>query len=546
MMKRFTSLFLLILFTLGAIQAQPLSNDEVLKKLKENKVEKTEIRPEQIDPTEFGNTITAEELEEHLEVLASDEYAGREAGKKGETLAANYMAEYLKSIGIAPFNGSYFQDFGLRELGWGTTRLNIDGKELKFLEDFYCFSGSSTAFSVKGGEIVFVGYGIQDEQYNDYAGLDVKGKVLLAYDGEPVKKGKYLLTGTEEPSAWSRNWRKKLTLAKEKGAVAILIISPGSEEWLPNAKHFLEKPNTSLATDKVERNDKPYAPYLYLTEAAGNLMAQSAGLDLAKTMKKINKKGKPRSQRLIAKYDMQISFEERELKAKNVLGYIEGTDLKDEVIVITAHYDHLGEYDGKIYNGADDDGSGTVALLEMAEAFQLAKEAGKGPRRSILIMPVSAEEKGLLGSRYYTENPVFPMDKTMANLNIDMIGRFDSAHLATGDSNYIYIIGSNFLSRDLHLENVRANDMYVGLDLDYKFNTKDDPNRFYYRSDHYNFVEKGVPAIFYFNGVHEDYHMETDTEEKINYDIMETRTKLIFYTAWRLAMRKAPLTIDGE
>jgi len=229
------------------------------------------------------------------------------------------------------------------------------------------------------------------------------------------------------------------------------------------------------------------------------------------------------------------------IKGENVLGYIEGSDLKDELIIITAHYDHLGKHDTLLFNGADDDGSGTVAIMEIAEAFMLAKRDGKGPRRSILIMPVSGEEKGLLGSKYYTNNPVFPLRKTIANLNIDMIGRIDNMHL---DGNYVYLIGSDMLSKELHNISEEINKKYIGLELDYTYNTDDDPHRYYYRSDHYNFAKNNIPVIFYFNGVHEDYHKTTDTIEKIDFDKIEKITRFVFLTAWELANREDRIKLN--
>ena len=229
------------------------------------------------------------------------------------------------------------------------------------------------------------------------------------------------------------------------------------------------------------------------------------------------------------------------IRGENVLGYIEGSDLKDELIIITAHYDHLGKHDTLLFNGADDDGSGTVAIMEIAEAFMLAKRDGKGPRRSILIMPVSGEEKGLLGSKYYTDNPVFPLKKTIANLNIDMIGRIDNMHL---DGNYVYLIGSDMLSKDLHNISEEINKKYIGLELDYTYNTDDDPHRYYYRSDHYNFAKNNIPVIFYFNGVHEDYHKTTDTIEKIDFNKIEKITRFVFLTAWELANREERIKLN--
>jgi len=229
------------------------------------------------------------------------------------------------------------------------------------------------------------------------------------------------------------------------------------------------------------------------------------------------------------------------IKGENVLAYIEGTDLKDELIIITAHYDHLGKHEEKTFNGADDDGSGTVAAMEIAEAFMLAKKEGNGPRRSILVMCVSGEEKGLLGSKYYTDNPIYPLENTVANLNIDMIGRVDDWH-ENGD--YIYLIGADRLSQELHDISEQINEEFVGLELDYTFNEEDDPNRYYYRSDHYNFAKNNIPVIFYFNGVHEDYHKVTDTVEKIDFEKIQTITRLVFLTAWELANREERIVVD--
>jgi len=239
----------------------------------------------------------------------------------------------------------------------------------------------------------------------------------------------------------------------------------------------------------------------------------------------------------------QLFGKKRRIKGENVLGYIEGNDLKDELIIITAHYDHLGKHDSLIFNGADDDGSGTVATLEIAEAFMIAKKAGNGPRRSVLIMPVSGEEKGLLGSKYYTKNPIYPLENTVANLNIDMIGRLDDWH---DTANYVYLIGADRLSQELHDISETVNSKHIGLNLDYKFNEEDDPNRYYYRSDHYNFAKNNIPVIFYFNGVHEDYHKVTDTVEKIDFEKVETITRLVFLTAWELANRDERIIVDKK
>ena len=212
--------------------------------------------------------------------------------------------------------------------------------------------------------------------------------------------------------------------------------------------------------------------------------------------------------------------------------------------MITAHFDHLGKHGDDIFNGANDNGSGTSTVLDIAQAFALAKQKGVGPRRSVLCMLVTGEEKGLLGSEYYAENPVFPLENTVVNVNVDMVGRVDKKH--EGNPDYIYVIGSDRLSTDLHRINEEANARTMKLELDYTYNAKDDPNRYYQRSDHYNFAERGVPAIFYFNGSHEDYHRPSDTIEKIDFEAMAKIGKLVFYTSWELANRDERIRVDVQ
>ena len=237
-------------------------------------------------------------------------------------------------------------------------------------------------------------------------------------------------------------------------------------------------------------------------------------------------------------------FKGKAKASENVVAFIKGSEKPDEIIVISAHLDHIGvSLNGDINNGADDDGSGTIAILEIAEAFKTAEKEGNGPKRSILFLHVTGEEIGLFGSRYYTDvDPIFPLANTVANLNIDMIGRVDPKH--ENGKNYLYLIGSDKLSQELHDVSEAINKMYFNLEFDYTYNEDNDPNRFYYRSDHYNFAKNNIPVIFYFNGTHADYHRPSDTPDKINYEFLEIRTKLIFYTAWELANRDERIKVD--
>jgi Zn-dependent M28 family amino/carboxypeptidase len=228
--------------------------------------------------------------------------------------------------------------------------------------------------------------------------------------------------------------------------------------------------------------------------------------------------------------------------SENIWAYIEGSEKPNEVIVISAHYDHIGIENGEIFNGADDDGSGTVALLEIAQAFQIAKKEGHGPKRSILFLHVTGEEHGLLGSSYYSEHPLFPLANTITDINIDMIGRHDEFH--NDSSDYVYLIGSDYLSTDLYTICEEVNKKYVNLFLDYKFNDRKDPNRFYYRSDHYNFAKNGIPSVFLFNGVHADYHKASDEVDKIEFEALKKRTQLAFSIAWEIANRENRPVVD--
>ena len=241
--------------------------------------------------------------------------------------------------------------------------------------------------------------------------------------------------------------------------------------------------------------------------------------------------------------DLSIKKNAHPFNSHNVVGYIKGEEKPDEVVIISAHLDHIGIEDGEISNGADDDGSGTVALLEIAQAFKAAVNDGYRPKRSILFLHLTAEEKGLQGSKYYTdESPIFPLENTVANLNVDMIGRVDKLH--EDNRNYVYVIGADMLSTELYKINEAVNEKYTNIELDYRYSNETDPNRYYYRSDHYNFAKNNIPVAFYFNGTHDDYHKVTDTPDKIQYDLLEKRTRLVFYAAWELVNRENRIVVD--
>jgi hypothetical protein len=474
----------------------------------------------------YATTISETELSKHLHIIASDEYEGRETGRKGQKMAMDYLIKQFKSYGIEDVNNlNYQQAFALVEQKNEGVELSISGQGYTYLEDF-----SISPFIIKNqtikGELIFVGYGIEDEKYNNYDGIEVKDKVLFILDGKPA--------GTDLKEDWSN--KKKIELAEEKGAKAIVYYSADLEKNLKQYEHYYKKPRMVLKEDYEEKGIVRVAINRKMTET----IFKAAKLNFKKIEKKGWKKGT--SNRL--EFDLKINKPSEALTGENVLAFIPGTEKEEEIVVLTAHYDHIGKNDSLVFNGADDDGTGTVTLLEIAQAFMQAKKEGHAPKRSVLIMPVSGEEKGLLGSKYYTNHPVFPLENTVVDLNIDMIGRYDKNH--ESDSNYIYLIGSDKLSMELHELSEEVNDTYMKINLDYTFNDENDPNRFYYRSDHYNFAKNNVPVIFYFSGVHEDYHQASDTVEKIDFKKTERVARLVFLTAWELANRRERIRVDKQ
>lgn len=494
----------------------------------------------------YVNYINPQNARKHLEYLASDELEGREAGQKGQKLAGAYLMQNFMEYGLPPVNGDYFQRFNLKVSEPGKIKITIDGDTLNYFDDFIHNSDFADV-DFEQSKSIFIGYGIESDFYNDFQGVSVKDKVVFLLENEPKdKKGRFYASTTTSHSDWNKR-SKKVNHLVEKGAKAIIMVNKNVNMYKSSYAHAFKSSRMKLATDSF----KMKVPLVFISKKLADKLLKQGGVDLGygKTIKKIAKKGKPMSKDLSFKIGIKSNIVNDKITTENVLGYVEGTDKKDELIIVTAHYDHIGVHDDKVFNGADDDGSGTTALLMMAEAFAKAKAAGNGPRRSVLFMPVSAEEKGLLGSRFYSENPIFPLDNTVANLNIDMIGRVDESHHdkeGNPDPNYVYIIGSDFLSTELHNINEEQNKQHTQLELDYKFNAVDDPNRFYQRSDHYNFAKNGIPVIFYFNGTHEDYHQHTDTVDKIDFTKLSKITKLVYFTAWELANKEDRIVVDKE
>ncbi|MFW5760438.1 MAG: M28 family peptidase [Cyclobacteriaceae bacterium] len=462
----------------------------------------------------YAQSIDKHDLQTHIKVLSSDSLAGRGMGSPGLKKAQDYIQSHFKKTGLQPMSDNYLQPFYLIKETTGETYINIKDKRYENGVDF-AFLGK-TVFDQEIQSQLFYVDQLQDPTIHDH-------EKIISVAAFPSSK--YL---------------KTLPDNNEKGSV--FIISNRGEEANQNTFEYLKKASNNdlyFAAKPPEIKDETDA---FLTSP--RLVADAFGISVKQLMNWDKNTPNQKQLRQINNPIITIKTSKNydTIVTANVIGFIEGSLHKNEILVISAHYDHLGTIDSTYYPGADDNGSGISALLEIAEAFKQAKENDNGPARSLLFIAFTGEEEGLFGSSYFVENPLIKLDDTMVNLNIDMIGRTDDFYNA--DTPYLYLIGSDKISSELHQISEEVNQKTIQLKLDYRYNADNDPNRYYYRSDHFNFARHGIPVIFYFNGTHQDYHEVTDTENKINYQLLQQRAQLIFYTAWELANREKRLKTD--
>lgn len=479
----------------------------------------------------YCNRLSVDSLKEKVFILASDSLEGRETGQTGQKKAAQYISERYRSMGLIPAGTyyesgislipgkknpekEYLQNHPINLKSNKGRNLSVNGQNFLFGRDFfYPHYYKDTALFID--KLIFAGTGIKSN-INDVI------KTVNSYDESPMlmfdirqDTGDYLMRALVSG------------LLKPRSAVFIICTDKKIEKYFSSG--------LSLQVN-------PQMPFIFISENVADKIISS------KQLRKIRDKLKRSSKTIIRKIESEISVgivgRTDEITGQNVLAYIPGTDRNTETVVVSAHYDHLGVKDSLVYYGADDNASGTAALLEIARLFSIAKSEGYPPRRNILFLHVSGEEKGLLGSTWYVNHPFFPMKSTIANLNIDMIGRTDPHNDSLGITNYLYLIGSDKMSSELKKISEEQNQIGPQLILDYTFDSPDDPNQYYKRSDHYNFAKKGVPVIFYFDGVHDDYHLPSDTPDKINYDLLAERTRLVFLTAWELVNSNQKIKID--
>jgi hypothetical protein len=493
----------------------------------------------------YGNMITGTELKKHLTIIAGDEFEGRETGTEGQRKAAAYIEKQFMEMGLKKPKGlqTYQQLYPLFQDSIQAAMLTIKGIAAEHGKDYLVPMADNSNGNFKAGKMVFVGYGIDDPAYTDYKKVNVKGKVVVFFLGEPKKDGKYFIRENGIQSKWTYpGLDNKLDVAMQKGAVAAIVINPNMATF---TKRFVDNnTSSSISFESMPETGIKKLNYAILShEYAKTIFPVNFDSALATVKARNIFVPMPSNEKMAIVY----SYKKKRniINASNVLGVIEGTDKKDEYVFLTGHYDHLGKHDGKIYYGADDDGSGTCGVIEMATAFAKAAADGHRPRRTMVFMTVSGEEKGLWGSEYYSDHPLYPLDKTSVDLNTDMVGRTDTERKTADTLNYVYVVGHDKISSEMPLINEAANTKYTNLVLDYKFDDPNDKERIYYRSDHYNFARKGVPVLFFYDGMLKaDYHKPTDTVDKINFELYEKRVRMIFYTAWEIANRDKMLNRD--
>jgi hypothetical protein len=485
-------------------------------------------------------SINASNLKVNLTVLTSDSLEGRETSYPGQKKAANYIADIFKNLHLKAIgdNGTYFQHFDVEVTRVDPvtkiiTDMNGVRKNFTWGTDFISEAATDSTVKVPA---VFVGF--TDTELDSTAKAKIAGRVVFVFIGK-----KSFASDTSRTTTM----RRLFALRHDAGAAAALMI-PDIEgpATFQKAQQILSSFNMDKGTMRMKDSSalvrQQFVRFLVSPDLAETVLKPTGkSLQQLKSEALLDQPFTPVFIDNAVVTVISKSLHETK-QTENVLGFLPGTDpkLKSEVVVFTAHYDHLGKNrNGVFYPGADDDGSGSVTILELAKAFTSNPIK---PKRSLLFMTVVGEEKGLYGSKYYTTNPIIPLDKTTADLNLDMIGRLDTTHEVNKDTNYIYVIGSDKISLELDSLLRLSNYETEHLTLDYSYNGDHDPERFYYRSDHYNFAKNGIPIVFFFDGVHRDYHKPTDTVDKILFERMVKIGRVMYDLGWRLANLDRPLT----
>ncbi len=535
-MKKFLTLFLITLILYAPISAQRRNGSGASPAA-----------------ARYGNVdaISARQMKEHLSFIASDELEGRDTPSRGLDIAALYIAQHLGTYGLKPAgdNGTYFQKFPLKRhrVDAEKSKLSLNGRKFDFGVDFLsAFNAGSVS-----GSLVYGSHGwvIKSKNINPYQGIDVKDKILIASAILPK-----VIAFNELKGPNGGDWISPRMYAQLNGAKAIILLGDFDDlaGWQATKAFQADTGSVTFGGKTGEIN----IPTITISPRLIAAMFRGEKVNGAALYSRAMAVDFPDAFDLAAskKLEIDVAVRSEDLQTQNVVAILEGSDpvLKNEYVAIGAHYDHVGMNPNlagpdKIFNGADDDGSGTVAVMAIAEAMS----KGPRPKRSILFIWHAGEEKGLWGSEYFADNPTVPITSIITQLNIDMIGRYQNP----GDENHpqnkdlpkqgeVFLIGSRMMSTDLGELSDSVNKSFLNLAFNFKYDDPNDPEQFFYRSDHFNYAKKGIPIIFYMDGSHADYHKVTDSIEKINFESMEKVTRTIFATGWELANRATRPKVD--
>ena len=498
--------------------------------------------------------IEVTRLRADLSFIAADELEGRDTPSRGLDVAARYLAARLQALGLKPAGdgGTYFQRFGTtrRAVDPAKATLSLGDRAFTYAEDFL-----ATAPGTGEGGLVYVGHGhvVKKKALDAYAGVDVKGRIIVAHAGYPEGVSRADLRGESGPDTWET----PATYAARHGASGVVLVPdfPTLAGWRISRENAATA-RGGLTVDAFQAA-RP-APVPVVVAAMPLVSALFSGESTtAAEVARLAQDRKPHAPVVLnekKRLRLDVGARVEAVPTQNVVAVYEGSDavLKHEYVAIGAHYDHVGvaaSGTDRIHNGADDDGSGTVALLNMAEALV---RGGVRTKRSWIFVWHAGEERGLWGSRYFVEHPTVPLDKIVAQLNVDMIGRSKAAGDTNGANatltgpNEVYVIGSKMMSSSLGALSEKVNKEFLDLSFNYKYDDPGDPSRFFFRSDHYNYAKKGVPIIFYFSGVHQDYHRVSDEVGAIDFAKLEKVARTIYATAYAVAELPARPAVDRK
>lgn len=553
-MRRFVATFVLISVLILSLSSVPLT-PRVLAQRKPSKTQK--VTPASVASERGTDTITAAQMKDYLSFIASDLMEGRDTPSRGLDITAQFLATNLGHWGFKPAgdDGSFFQKIALSKdlIDKAETKASLNSQPLVLGDDYIPFPLSGDI----SGSLVFAGNGyfVKSKNIDSYKGIDAKGKIAIVF--APLGAYPRGITRADLTGKPGEDWMDPFEYAKKQGAIGIVFVPDFQylANWSRNWTRISERGATNV--QKFQSANRQSLPGIVISPRIANTIFQAEKQNATSLFEASYGGQSPEPFALNPSKTLSITVKNKfdALSTQNVVAVFEGSDpiLKEEYIALGAHYDHIGigapQNGDSINNGADDDGSGSTALLAMAEALG---RASTRPKRSVLFVWHAGEEKGLWGSRYFTDYPTIPLDKIVTQLNIDMIGRSkkegdtNPRNKELSGPNEIYVIGSKMMSTELGELTDTVNKGYLNLTYDYRYDDPNDPNRFFFRSDHYNYARKGIPIVFFFDGVHEDYHRPGDEVQKIDFQKMEKVTRTVYMMLWEIANRPTRPKVDKQ